>query len=118
MEHIANIKSKVYIKVDERNRVIEIDGGYSVDNIKNINEWVFIDEGIGDKYNLCQTHYLETSLFEQHGVPLYELKNNKVIRRNAKDVIIDINNLPPKPPTITEQIEIMCEAINELAGMM
>lgn len=39
-------KSKVYIKVDEFDRIVGCDGGYSIGNIKNIDDWILIDEGL------------------------------------------------------------------------
>ena len=48
-------KSKVYIKLDEQNRVLRCEGGYTMGNIGNIDEWVLSDKGTGDRYNLCQS---------------------------------------------------------------
>ena len=43
-------KSKVYILVDnDTNHIIRIEGQYSLPS--DLTDWVFIDEGYGDKYN-------------------------------------------------------------------
>ena len=71
MEELEMIKSKVYIQIDENNRVLRCEGGYTMANIKNIDEWIFIDEGDGDKYNLCQSHYFEGGLYTEDYIHRY-----------------------------------------------
>lgn len=44
-------KAKVYVLLDERNRVIRCEGGYTVSNIDDVSKWTYIDEGAGDRYN-------------------------------------------------------------------
>ena len=50
-------KSKVYILIDKNNRVTRIEGGYTTP--ADLTDWILIDEGQGDRYNLAQNHYLE-----------------------------------------------------------
>ena len=38
-------KSKVYVLPDAEGRITRIDGGYTLSNIKDIENWVLIDEG-------------------------------------------------------------------------
>lgn len=61
-------KSKVYIQTDAQGRVIRCEGGYTMSNISDISEWIFIDEGTGDKYNLCQSQYFEGGLYTEDGI--------------------------------------------------
>ncbi|MBR1842192.1 MAG: hypothetical protein IJ788_02835 [Oscillospiraceae bacterium] len=75
-----NIKSKVYIKTDENGNIIACDGGYTTPT--DLTDWIEIDEGKGDRYNLCQTHYFESGLFSAGGVPLYEYKDGEVRPRD------------------------------------
>lgn len=49
--------SRVYILVDENNNIIRLEGEYSLPS--DLNGWILIDEGQGDRYNLAQNHYLE-----------------------------------------------------------
>lgn len=74
------MKSKVYIKVDSQNRIIRCEGGYTLGNIGNIEEWIFIDEGEGDKYNLCQSLYFEGGLFTKDGICRYKFNGIPVLR--------------------------------------
>ena len=97
-------KSKVYIRIDDKNRIIACYGGYSIGNIKNYDEWILIGEGLGDKYNLCQSNYFEKPLYEEHGVPIYKYENGCVMERTQTEIDADIASLPtPDPqPTVAE----------------
>lgn len=59
--------SKVYIKIDGKNRIIAIEGGYTMGNIQDIENWILVDQGTGDAYNLCQTNYLPKPLLDENG---------------------------------------------------
>lgn len=74
------IKSKVYIKTDSQNRIIRCEGGYTMGNIGNIDEWIMIDEGTGDRYNLCQSNYFEGGLFTEDGICRYKFDGTPVLR--------------------------------------
>lgn len=97
-------KSKVYIMIDQRNRIIRCDGGYTVSNINNSEEWVLIDEGYGDRYNLCQSNYFDRPLYEEHGIPVYKLENGIAAERTQEEIYADVAALPsPDPqPTVAE----------------
>lgn len=99
-----DLKSKVYVKVDSENRILACDGGYSVVNVTNYDEWILIDEGIGDKYNLCQSNYFDNPLYEEHGIPVYKLENGIAVERTQAEIDADIAALPvPDPqPTVAE----------------
>lgn len=74
------IKSKVYIKTDSQNRIIQCEGGYTIGNIDNVDEWLLIDEGSGDKYNLCQSNYFNPSLYTDDGFCRYKFNGVPVLR--------------------------------------
>lgn len=88
--------SKVYILLDNRNRVLRLDGGYSIQNV-DLNTWIQIDEGEGDKYNLCQSHYLDGPLYEEHGIPRYAFINGVLQLRTKTDIDADIAAIPVIP---------------------
>jgi hypothetical protein len=50
MENL-NLKSKVYVLIDSNNHIARIEGQYSLP--LDLTDWVLIDEGYGDKYNLA-----------------------------------------------------------------
>lgn len=113
MPEIEMPKSQVYIQTDEQGNVIRCEGGYSMANITNIADWLLIDEGEGDKYNLCQSHYFEGGLFTMEGIPLYEWDGEQVIARTEEEVEADRAAIPKLPivPTYEERLAAMESAI-------
>lgn len=95
--------SKVYALADAEGRITRIDGGYTISNIADIENWTLIDEGIGDKYNLCQSHYLPGPLTDDRGISRYKLVNGAVVERTQAEM--DADYVAPTPaPTAEERI--------------
>lgn len=94
--------SKVYILTDSDNRIINLDGGYTIENV-DINTWTYIDEGDGDKYNLCQTYYLDKSLFTDDGFYRYKFVDGSIVERTEAEIDIDRQNAPIPEPTDDEK---------------
>lgn len=103
-------KSKVYVLLDKNNRIIRCEGGYTMSNITNIDEWIFIDEGQGDKYNLCQSHYFEGGLYTVDFIPRYKLVDGAPELRTDEE--IDADRVPVTPAPTTE------ERVTELENLM
>lgn len=82
-------KSKVYIKVDENARVLRCEGGYTMSNIDNVEEWLLIDEGIGDKYNLCQSQYFDGGLYTEGGICRYKWTRTEAVLRSEEEIAAD-----------------------------
>lgn len=76
--------SKVYVKVDKQNRILCCEGGYTTPN--DLTDWVLIDEGSGDKYNLCQSHYFDKPIYTEHGIPQYKLLDGKAVERTSEEI--------------------------------
>lgn len=98
--------SKVYILLDEQNRITRIDGGYSISNV-DTETWTFIDEGTGDRYNLCQSHYLEKGLMTEDGIYNYKYENGEVIERSAEEIEAErqARENVPTEPTQLDRVE-------------
>ena len=90
-------KSKVYVLLDERNRVLRCEGGYTMGNIDNIDKWTYVDEGYGDKYNLCQAHYFD-QLYTEDGIPRYKFEDGACVLRSDAEIVEDVAALPPPAP--------------------
>lgn len=82
-------KSKVYALVDELGRVTRIEGGYTMANIENISDWTEIDEGVGDRYNLCQSHYADGGLYTEDGLCRYKLVGGQLTLRTEAEIAAD-----------------------------
>lgn len=80
--------SKVYIKVDAHGRILQCDGGYSMSNVTGPG-WIFIDEGTGDRYNLCQTHYFEDGLYTEDGICRYVYEDEECRLRTDEEINAD-----------------------------
>lgn len=91
-------KSKVYVLLDERSRVIRCEGGYTMSNIDDVSKWTYIDEGMGDRYNLCQSHYLDGGLYTTQGIPRYKYEDGACVLRSDAEIAEDVANLPPPAP--------------------
>lgn len=82
-------KSKVYALVDERGRVTRIEGGITMANIADVAEWTFLDEGVGDRFNLCQSHYAEGGLYTADGLCRYKLVDGRLTLRTEDEIAAD-----------------------------
>lgn len=98
-------KSKVYVQVDEKNRITRIEGGYTTP--EDLNGWVQIDEGTGDRYNLCQTHYFDGGIYTADGIPRYKLADGKAVERGKEEIAADRAALPEPEPTTDELLNIL-----------
>lgn len=102
-------KSKVYIQVDERNRILRCEGGYTMSNIQNIDEWIFVDEGNGDRYNLCQSHYFKDGLRTFDGIPRYKWDGKQAVLRTEEEIEADRAEIPEPEPTLDVEEKIWNE---------
>lgn len=95
--------SKVYVLPDADGRITRIDGGITVGNIRDFTGWVLIDEGYGDRYNLCQGNYLPGPLTDDRGIYRYKLVDGAVVERTQEEM--DADYVPPEiKPTDAERI--------------
>lgn len=95
-------KSKVYIWIDESNRVVRCEGGYTEQYIEDIENWIFIDEGYGDKYNLCQTHYFNKPLMSMNRTHNYIYENGEVREATDEEKQAELDSFPPPP--VSEEV--------------
>ena len=119
-------KSHVYIKVDEQGRILRCDGGYTTP--ADLTGWIEIDEGTGDKYNLCQSHYFADGMYTMDGIPRYRWDGSAAVLRAEEELEADRAAIPEPKPSKTvedrltaleaeaEQAKADREAINILLG--
>ena len=67
--------SKVYIKIDEENNVIDINSNIFIEDLTG---WILIDEGNGDKYTHAQGNYLPNPLLT-NGEYNYKYEDNHIL---------------------------------------
>ena len=80
-------KSKVYIQTDADGRIIRCDGGYTTP--ADLSGWLEIDEGNGDRYNLCQSHYFDGGLYTMDGIPRYHWDGSAAVLRTDEELEAD-----------------------------
>lgn len=118
MPDIKMPKSRVYAKLDEQNRILAIEGEYSLSNIQNFDEWTQIEEGEPcDRLNLAQSHYFEGGLYTMDGIPLYKWDGEQVVARGEDEIEADRAAIPKPPvgPTYEERLSAMESAILTMA---
>ena len=65
--------------------------------------WVLIDEGYGDRYNLCQGNYFPQPIMDDRGIYRYKLVDGKPVERTQEEM--DADYVPPEvKPTDAERI--------------
>ena len=102
-------KSKVYIHTDAEGRIIRCEGGYTTP--ADLTSWIEIDEGTGDKYNLCQSHYFAGGLYTMDGIPRYRWDGSAAVLRSDAELEADRAARPAPPPTTNERISILEEQL-------
>lgn len=90
-------KSQVYVKPDFSGYITRVDGGYTVNNIKDPKNWVMIDEGYGDKYNLCQGNYFDKTIMTAGGAYRYKLVNGKPVECTPEEIAAQEETNKPVP---------------------
>lgn len=109
--------SIVYVKTDEVGRITAIDGGYTTP--QDLTGWTQIDEGFGDTYNLCQTHYFEGGIYTGDGIPRYKLAEGKAVERTEEEIQADREVLPkPEPTPTVEELQAKITALTTSNQML
>ena len=108
-------KSKVYIQTDDQGRILRCEGGYTTP--ADLAGWLEIDEGDGDRYNLCQSHYFDGGLYTMDGIPRYKWDCSKAILRTDEELEADRAALPNPEPTTIEARVAALEADAEQAAL-
>ena len=100
--------SKVYVLTDDQSRITRCEGGYTTP--ADLSRWVQIDEGTGDKYNLCQSHYFPDGLYTADGIPRYKLADGVPVLRSEEE--IEADRLPDLETVRAAKIAEMSAACN------
>ena len=111
-------KSKVYIKIDEQGRILRCEGGYTMGNIRDISEWVLIDEGMGDRYNLCQSHYFDGGLHTRDGICRWKYEDGECVLRTDAEIEADRAARPAPAPTAEEQLRAQVTELNAMLAAL
>lgn len=113
-------KSKVYVLSSVDGYITRIDGGYTISNITNPEVWVLIDEGYGDKYNLCQSNYLPQPLRTDGGAWRYKLVDGQVVECTPEEIAAQIAAMPQPEvkPTLEARVDTLESTSEDIILMM
>ena len=108
---MENMKIKVYVKINEHNIITDINSSIFLNNIEG---YIQIDEGSGDKYAHAQGNYLEKSLADESGRFNYKFEDGKVLELTEEEK----NTLFPKTEVQpSKQEEINSALLQENANI-
>ena len=112
-------KSKVYVLPDSYGYITRIDGGYTIGNITDPEKWVLIDEGNGDKYNLCQGNYFPLPIRTMGGAYRYKMVDGKPVECTAEEIEAQEEALKPVPtPTLESRVEVLETTTDDMVLLM
>lgn len=102
LQEIEYPKSRVFILIDDNNRITRIEGEYTLP--QDLTDWIQIDDGYGDKYNLAQTYYLEKGLTTDDDIYQFKYEDGQIVERTTEEIEAD-REAVPVIPTQMEQLE-------------
>ena len=110
-------KSKVYVLPDSNGCITRIDGGYTTP--ADISDWIMIDEGYGDRYNLCQNNYFPQPIITMGGAYRYKLVDGKPLECTAEEIAAQEEALLPVPtPTLESRVETLETTTDDMILLM
>ena len=80
----------VYVKTNGDGVIIEVNSSAFIFDTTG---WVYIDEGIGDKYHHAQNNYLPAGLTDENGIFNYKLADGKPELRTAEEKAPELERL-------------------------
>lgn len=95
---METVLSQVYVQIDTSGRIVRCEGGYTTPT--NLDGWVKIDEGSGDKYNLCQSQYFKGGLYTHDGICRYKLSGSVPVLRSEAEVEADRKEQKANEPRV------------------
>ena len=91
----------VYVKIDKAGRIVSINSDAF---LTDLNGWMKIDEGYGDRYHHAQGNYLDGPLYDDRGICRYKLADGAVVPRTQAEM--DADYAPPSaPPKTNAELE-------------
>ena len=100
---------KVYAKLDNHNVITEINSSIFLDNVE---DYICIDEGNGDKYAHAQGNYLEKPLIDFQGRYNYKILEDQLVELTEEE---KEKLFLPAPPQITEQEKLNAQLLQSNA---
>ncbi|MBO5969530.1 MAG: hypothetical protein J6S14_13635 [Clostridia bacterium] len=104
--------SKVYIKINSQNLITAVNSSAF---LTDITDWIFIDEGEGDRYTHAQSNYFPLPIVTDGGALRYKyLGDRKCVERTEEEIAVDEQCEQQAQPTDKERIEALEAAMLEM----
>ena len=112
-------KSKVYVLLDSSGYITRIDGGYTESNITDLENWVLIDEGYGDRYNLCQGNFFPQPIITDSGAYRYKLIDGMVTECSESEILEQEEAQKRNtPPTLQDRVDALETTAEDMILLM
>lgn len=98
-----NNKSEVYVKIDNNNLILDIVSKWC---LNDLNDYILIDSGYGDKYSQAQGNYFpkDKQLRDYQGRCNYKYENGEIVEL-TEDEKLNLFPVQEKEPTETEILQ-------------
>lgn len=110
---VSKMSSKVYIKIDDNTNITDINSDIF---IKDLRDWIKIDEGTGDKYAHAQGHYFNKPLTNENGVYNYKYIDGVIIEKTPEEIAEETPELV-EPITIEDRLTAVENTVMEMLLM-
>lgn len=97
---------EVYIKTNENGYIVAANSSAF---LTDINGWIKIDEGYGDKYHHAQGNYFDKPIHTESGVYQYKLTDGVAVECTAEEIAEQEANIPVPEPTPTPDNSVWYE---------
>lgn len=109
--------SKVYARADGNGYITAVEGGYTTP--KDLTGWVLMDEGEGDRYNLCQSNYFPGPLTTDGGAYHYKLVDGKPVECTLEEILWQEEAMKPVPtPTLESRVDALETTTDDMILLM
>lgn len=103
----------VYIRVDDAGRVVNVNSNAFLSNVEG---WVEIERGSGDKYQHAQGNYLPGPLLDKRGICRYKLQDGALVERTAEEMEADVK--APEKTEIEKRIETIEKTVKGISDLL
>lgn len=100
---------KVYVNTDDAGRIVAITSDAF---LTDVDGWVQIDEGYGDKYHHAMGNYFPQPIRSRQGVCRYKLVDGVAVERTAEEIAAD--SVKPEAPSIEKRVGTVEDKTAEL----
>lgn len=107
-------KSRVYILTDEENRIIRLEGEYTLPD--DLTDWILVEEGTPcDRLNLAQAKYLDDFIVDDRGIYRYKWSGTEIVKRTTEEMDYEYNGINTiTNPSVEERLDALESAMLEM----